>query len=120
MRSLDEGGYEYATLGLAPLSTRATVEPFSNPLWLRFLLAWMRLHGKRFYNFDGLDAFKAKLQPKNWEPVFAISNESRLSFRTIYAIAAAFSENKPVKLIFGGLRRALLTELSRLNQNWHK
>lgn len=120
MRALDEGGYEYATLGLAPLSMRAKVAPFRNPLWLRFLLAWMRLHGKRFYNFDGLDAFKAKLQPKNWEPVFAISNESRLSFRTIYAIAAAFSENKPVKLILGGLRRALLTELRRLNQNWHK
>lgn len=116
MRALEIDGYEYATLGLAPLSTRAKVAPFRNPLWLRFLLAWMRLHGKRFYNFDGLDAFKAKLQPKNWEPVFAISNEPRLSLRTIYAIAAAFSENKPLRLIFHGLRRALLTEIRRLNQ----
>ena len=114
MFALEEGGYDYATLGLAPLSTRAKVAPFRNPLWLRFLLAWMRLHGKRFYNFDGLDAFKAKLQPKTWEPVFAISNESRLSFKTIYAIAAAFSANKPLKLIFDGLWRALMTEIRRL------
>lgn len=119
MRALDEGGYEYATLGLAPLSTRAQVAPFRNPLWLRFLLAWMYLHGKRFYNFDGLDAFKAKLQPERWEPVFAISNEPHLSFRTIYAIAAAFSANKPLKLIFGGLSRALITEIQRLKLKFH-
>jgi len=119
MRALDEGGYEYATLGLAPLSTRAQVAPFRNPLWLRFLLAWMHLHGKRFYNFDGLDAFKAKLQPERWEPVFAISNEPHLSFRTIYAIAAAFSANKPFKLIFGGLSRALITEIQRLKLKFH-
>lgn len=116
MRALAEEGYDYATLGLAPLSTRARVSPFRNPLWLRFLLAWMRLHGKRFYNFDGLDAFKAKLQPKTWEPIFALADEPRLSPRTIYAIAAAFSENKPFTLIFEGLRRALMTEMRRLIQ----
>lgn len=114
MRALDKEGYDYATLGLAPLSTRAKVAPFRNPLWLRFLLAWMRLHGKRFYNFDGLDAFKAKLQPKTWEPVFALSNEPHLSLRTIYAIAAAFSANKPFSLVLGGLWRALVTEIHRL------
>ncbi|MDQ6785226.1 MAG: DUF2156 domain-containing protein, partial [Acidobacteriota bacterium] len=85
MRTLAEDGYDYATLGLSPLSKRAQIKPFSNPLWLRILLAWMRKHGQRFYNFDGLDAFKAKLQPERWEPVFAISNEPRISFRTLYA-----------------------------------
>jgi phosphatidylglycerol lysyltransferase len=80
----------------------------------------MRLHGKRFYNFDGLDAFKAKLQPKNWEPVFAISNEARLSLRTLYAIASAFSENRPFKLIFGGLQRAVRTEIKWLEQKLRK
>lgn len=114
MRSLADGGYEYATLGLAPLSTRAGLGHFRNPLWLRLLTAWMRQHGKRFYNFDGLDAFKAKLQPKRWEPVFAISNERRLSVRTLYAIAAAFSENRPFALIFGGLWKAVATEFKWL------
>ena len=110
MRSLADGGYEYATLGLAPLSARAGVRPCQHPWWLRLLLAWMRLHGRRFYNFDGLDAFKAKLRPARWEPVFAIANEPRPSARTLYAIAAAFSENRPFALILGGLWKAVATE----------
>lgn len=120
MRALAEGGYDYATLGLSPLSTRAEVAPFRNPFWLRVLLAWMRKHGQRFYNFDGLDRFKAKLRPERWEPVFAISNEPRVSPRTIYAIAAAFSQNAPVRLFLKGFRRALTTELKWLGQNIFK
>lgn len=120
MRALAEGGYDYVTLGLSPLSKRAQIEPFQNPLWLRILLAWMRKHGQRFYNFDGLDAFKAKLQPEKWEPVFAISNERRLSFRTLYAIASAFSGNAPVRLVLGGLWRALVTEIKWVRQSINK
>ncbi len=111
MRGIAADGFEYATLGLSPLSTRANVEPFNNPVWLRILLAWMRKHGRRFYNFDGLDAFKSKLRPEKWEPVFAVSNESRVSFRTLYAIAEAFSGNATVRLILGGLARAVTTEI---------
>lgn len=111
MRALAEDGCDYTTLGLSPLSKRARVEPFHNPFWIRILLAWMRKHGQRFYNFKGLDAFKAKLQPEIWEPVFAVSNEPRLSFRTLYAIASAFSGNAPVRLVLGGLGRALMTEI---------
>ncbi len=116
MRVIAAENYNYATLGLAPLSKRAIVAPFKNPLWLRFLLAWMRKHGQRFYNFDGLDAFKAKLQPENWEPVFALSNERRISPKTLYAIASAFSGNAPFRLIIGGFRRALWTEFEWLKQ----
>lgn len=117
MRVLAEENFDYATLGLSPLSTRAQIEPFRNPLWLRVLLAWMRKHGQRFYNFDGLDAFKAKLQPERWEPIFAVSNERRLSIRTLYAIASAFSGNAPVRLFLAGLWRALLTEIKWLRQS---
>ncbi|MEP6904078.1 MAG: DUF2156 domain-containing protein [Actinomycetota bacterium] len=116
MRALAEDGSDYATLGLSPLSVRAKVEPFDNPLWLRVLLAWLRKHAQRFYNFDGLDAFKAKLQPENWEPVFAIYNKPRISLRMLYAIASVFSGNKPVRLILGGLWRAVLTEIKWLRQ----
>lgn len=116
MRALAEGGYDYATLGLSPLSVRADVEPFDNPLWLRFVLAWLRKHGQRFYNFDGLDAFKAKLRPRHWEPVFAVSNEKNISPGTLYAIASAFSKNAPISLVLGGLWRALVTETKWLRQ----
>lgn len=120
MRALAEDGAEYATLGLSPLSARARIEPFDNPLWLRILLAWMRKHAQRFYNFDGLDAFKAKLQPENWEPVFAIYNRPRISVRLLYAIASVFSGNRPVRLILGGLWRAVLTETKWLKRGTNK
>ena len=110
MKVVAMDGCEYATLGLAPLSHRAKVEPFHNPLWLDIFLAWLRKHGQRFYNFDGLDAFKAKLRPERWEPVFAISNEPRVSVSALYAIASAFSKDQPFRLVFGGLWKAAVTE----------
>ena len=111
IRTIAEEGCEYITLGLSPLSKRAKIEPFDNPLWLRTLLAWMRKHGQRFYNFDGLDRFKSKLGPKYWEPVFAISNEPRFSGRTLWAIAMAFTENHPFRVFGAGLAKAASTEL---------
>jgi phosphatidylglycerol lysyltransferase len=111
MRELAAGGCEYATLGLSPLSKRAGVEAADQPLWLRVMLGWMHRHGSRFYNFDGLDTFKAKLRPERWEPVFAVSNEPRLSFRTLYAIASAFSGNAPVRLVAQALTKAASTEM---------
>jgi phosphatidylglycerol lysyltransferase len=107
---------EYITLGLSPLSKRAKIEPFDNPFWLRFLLAWMRKHGQRFYNFDGLDRFKSKLMPEFWEPVFAISNEEEFSGRTLYAIALAFTENHPFRVVAGGLKKAVFAELKTFRQ----
>lgn len=114
MRAMAADDDDYATLGLSPLSKRARIEPFENPMWLRIVLAWMRKHGQRFYNFDGLDAFKSKLQPERWEPIFAISNEPQFSAGTLYSIARAFSANHPVRLLTGGLARAAATEISWL------
>src|SRR5689334_4450468 len=95
MRTLAGEGYTYVTLGLAPLS-RHGLGPRTNPTWLRLLLRWVRAHGRRFYNFEGLDNFKAKFQPERWEPVFAILNEPRFSPGALYAIAAAFSDGSPI------------------------
>lgn len=116
MRVLAADGFDYATLGLSPLSSRANIAPFENPLRIRILLAWMRKHGQRFYNFDGLDAFKAKLQPENWEPIFAVSNEPQISLKTLYAIASAFSGNTPIRLFLAGIWRALKTEIKWLKE----
>ena len=110
MRGLAEGGAEYVTLGLAPLSRRAD-QPEQNPLWLRGVLGWVRAHGRRFYNFDGLDAFKARLQPERWDPVFAIASAAEFSPRFLYAIAGAFSGGSPVVTVVRGLLRAASTEL---------
>jgi phosphatidylglycerol lysyltransferase len=110
MLAMAESGNEYATLGLAPLSTRAKIAPFNNPVWLRIFLAWLRKHAHRFYNFDGLDAFKAKLRPDHWEPVFGISNQKRMSFGTLNAIGSAFSGGRTSSLVTGGLWKAIIGE----------
>lgn len=109
-RKLSIESSEYITLGLSPLSTRAKIEPFVNPVWLRILLAWMRKHGQRFYNFDGLDNFKSKLMPEYWEPVFAISNEPRFSGNTMWSIAKAFTENRPFRTFGQGIVSAINSE----------
>jgi phosphatidylglycerol lysyltransferase len=116
IRAVAEEGCEYITLGLSPLSKRAHIESFDNPVWLRVFLAWMRKHGQRFYNFDGLDRFKAKLQPHYWEPVFAISNEREFSGKTLWAIAQAFTENHPIRVFGNGLIKAVRMEAGNLKQ----
>lgn len=116
VRIMASEGFEYVTLGLSPLSKRAKIEPFDNPVWLRVLLAWMRKHGQRFYNFDGLDAFKAKMTPEYWEPVFAIANEKEFSGSTLYAIAKAFTNNRPINVIAKGLAKAAAHEASTLKK----
>lgn len=111
MRSLAADGARYATLGLAPLSRRAAVDALPQPAWLRLTLRWVRAHGTRFYNFEGLDAFKAKLRPAAWEPIYAIAREPRFSARTLWAIAAAFGGGSPVSLLGRALVRAAGQEL---------
>lgn len=116
MDALAEDGCSYATLGLSPLSIRADVEAIEQPLWLGAILAWVRKHGQRFYNFDGLDAFKAKLKPERWEPVYAVVNRPEVSPRDLYAIAAVFSGNAPLRLMAAAVYKAGRTELSWLKR----
>lgn len=114
VRAMAASGSEFVTLGLSPLSRRAVVAPAPTPAWLRLLLGWVRAHGRRFYNFDGLDAFKAKFQPERWEPVFAIANEPRFSPLTLYAVAAAFTQSSPISAISHAILKAARTEIGWL------
>jgi len=111
MRAIASDGCRYATLGLSPLSRRSDVDPIEHSAWLRVLLAWVRKHGQRFYNFDGLDSFKAKLRPQRWEPVYAVINSSSVSPRHIFAIASVFSGNAPFRLFARAIYKAGRTEL---------
>jgi phosphatidylglycerol lysyltransferase len=106
MRAIAASGATYATLGLSPLSQRAGFDPPHQPMWLRFVLRWVRLHGARFYNFGGLDAFKAKFNPQDWEPIYAIGEGESFSPRDLYAIAGAFSGGAPLRLVLRALFRA--------------
>lgn len=111
MRSLADEGASYLTLGLSPLSQHAHGVESAQWPWMRLLLAWARIHGKRFYNFTGLDAFKAKLQPDTWEPVYLLSHERHTSLRTLYAVAGAFGGASPPLFLGHALFRAAAQEL---------
>jgi phosphatidylglycerol lysyltransferase len=112
MRKFADEGADYCTLGLVPLSTRADEYLAGNPLWLRVLMKWARAHGRRFYNFAGLEAFKSKFRPQEWEPIFAISNQARFTVAAVYAIAAAFSDrSSPILQGIGAIRRAAMQEV---------
>lgn len=103
-------GAEYVTMGLVPLADHGPQRRVSHPWWLRLLLPWVRAHGRRFYNFNGLDAFKSKFRPHAWEPLYAISNERVFSPRTLYAITEAFTARPPLVALGIGLVRAARQE----------
>ena len=108
-KALQEGS-EYVTMGIVPLSPHGDLATGTNPKWMRLLLPWVRAHGRRFYNFDGLDSFKTKFLPDGWEPIYAISKERQFSIRTLYAIASAFGDCSPILMLAKGFFKALRQE----------
>jgi len=114
IRALARDGSGFVTLGLSPLSTRGSVGQVPTAIWLRLLLGWVRAHARRFYNFEGLDAFKAKLRPAGWEPLYAIADSPRFSPAALHAIAGAFTEGSPVLATLRALAWALRQELRAL------
>lgn len=113
IRTLADDGAQYVTMGLVPLSTQGA-PPDCNPLWLHFFLQWVRAHGRRFYNFGGLEDFKAKFRPHRWEPIWAISHEEHFSPATLWAISGAFARQPPARLLLHGLGKAVRQEVAWL------
>jgi len=112
MRSFAADDASFVTLGLAPLSERAGPIGAGEPAWVSVLLRWLRAHGRRFYNFRGLDAFKASLQPQGWEPIYCIVPGRRVTVRALRAIAGAFSGGSPVALLARALGSAVRREVA--------
>lgn len=92
VRAAADADRHYLTLGLSPLSTRAGALGEGGGSWLRLALNWMRVHVHRFYNFQGLEAFKAKFRPAQWEPIYAVAAGAAFTPRLLYAVAGAFSD----------------------------
>ena len=111
MGRLVERGDAYVTMGLVPLAKHAGAEIRRNPVWLRGLMAWARAHGRRFYHFDGLEAFRVKMCPGRWEMIYAISNEERFTMAAFYGLVAAFCEGSVVGMVVRGLGKALGAEV---------
>jgi phosphatidylglycerol lysyltransferase len=110
LRDLAAHGATHVTQGLVALSAFARGAMADNPLWFRALAAWARAHGRRFYNFAGLEAFRAKMEPDAWETVYAIANEPRFSPATLHAVACAFCRGSPALAVARALAKALRQE----------
>jgi phosphatidylglycerol lysyltransferase len=110
MRHLAALGSEYVTLGVSPLSRRAGIIQSSQPFGTRLVFSLVRSYGNHFYNFEGLDAYKAKFLPEWWEPVYAITREGHTSLRTLYAVSGAFSGTSPLVYVGHALAWAAAQE----------
>ncbi len=93
MRALAERGETWASLGLAPLAG-----PVSG--WLRVA----RDMSRPFFNFGGLSAFKRKLRPDAWAPIYLAFPRGRSSVLAMLDGLRAFA-GRPL-LVFA-LRTAL-------------
>jgi phosphatidylglycerol lysyltransferase len=80
MRQLDDEGCRYATLGLAPLAGEVNT-----------VLRLTRDYTAALYNFGGVRAFKAKLRPHSWEPLYLAWPRGRLGLLAMRDALAAFA-----------------------------
>ena len=110
MRALGASGAQYVTLGLAPLSRHSRFDRRRMAPWLRVALYVARAHGRRFYNFEGLDRFKAKFEPHEWEEIVALANQRSFPPRALRAIAGAFSDGSPVWLLLHAVGKGIRQE----------
>jgi phosphatidylglycerol lysyltransferase len=94
MRMAAGEGLTFVTLGLAPLAGE-----------VRAPLRIARTVGAPLYNFDGLRAFKAKLQPERWDPIYLSFPDDTAPARAVLDVLAAFAH--------GGLLRFGLRTLLR-------
>ncbi len=111
MHALAAEGAAYVTLGLAPLSRHSSDTNSAIPKWLGLVLRSVRAYGRRFYDFDGLDRFKSKFAPEQWEEIIAIDDRSPFSMHALWAIAAAFGGGSPVAMVGRTAARAVAQEV---------
>ena len=118
MRLFIEEGRTYATLGLVALSNNGRHTP--NPRWLGALMWLARSYANRFYNFQGLERFRAKMSPDRWEAIYAISNERQFTPFALYAIGSAFAGISPWRALAIASFHAIRTEWRSLLRFWRK
>lgn len=93
LRTLASGAERF-TLGLAPWAPRGedsqqTLGADDDPSWLGLARRVALKRGCKLYDFAGLYSFKRKFRPEEWEPVYLLSTEERLTPRTFVALAGA-------------------------------
>jgi phosphatidylglycerol lysyltransferase len=94
MRDVAGSGSSFVTLGLAPLAGDAR--------WQRM----MRRMSAGLYNFEGLFAFKSKLRPDAWDPIYVAWPERVTPILAIYDALDAFAGGRLVRFALRTMLRA--------------
>jgi phosphatidylglycerol lysyltransferase len=110
-RRVDALGAGLITLGLAPLAHRGAPRVDRAPGWLTAIFGFLRGHAQRFYNFRGLEAFKAKFGAAQWSPVYCVLSPGSHLGRAMLAITAAFAGEPLRQFLPRALMRGLTNEL---------
>ena len=87
-------GATFVTLGLAPLAGDAR--------WQRLVRRAM----EGFYNFEGLRAFKAKLRPDAWDPIYLAWPGDQSAAVAVFDALDAFAGGKIIRFASRSLLRA--------------
>jgi hypothetical protein len=85
MRGFASDGSRYVTMGLAPLAGAAG--------WLRVV----REASRALYDFEGVRAFKARLRPHHWEPIYLAYVPGASPNRALLDALAAFARGSFAK-----------------------
>jgi phosphatidylglycerol lysyltransferase len=78
-----DGSASMVTLGLAPLA--GAVQP---------ALRWARSAGAVLFDFDGLHAFKARLRPTRWTPIYLTFPPRQGAVATVLDVLSAFARGR--------------------------
>src|SRR5262249_50187884 len=92
MRAAAADGVSLVTLGLAPLAGEV------NPV-----LRSARTLGSTLYDFEGLRSFKAKLRPRQWDPIYLSCPAGASSIRAVVDTLTAFARGGVLRFGFGTL-----------------
>ena len=82
-------GANFLSMGLVPFSSHGEMQ--QNPGWLQTVMGFAKRAGTPLYSFQGLDEFKSKFMPDQWEPVYAAVNGRSFRFSDLLAIMEAFT-----------------------------
>lgn len=117
IRAIAADGAELLTMGMCPLSRRAGMEiGDSAHAWLRLVSKAGRSYGRVFYNFSGLEEFKAKFRPDAWEAVTVVRSGGRFSGTDLVAVVQAFTGYHPFLIPLRFARRKIAAGVSRLSR----
>ena len=100
------GENDLVSMGICPLSLKATPAG-CDPYWLRAMSAAGRVLGRAYYNFGGLEEFKAKFRPDCWEPVTVVCHRPTFTPSDLIAVVRAFTGYHPILMPWYAVRHRL-------------